>query len=115
MSFFFKLFKNTETIETPQPTVVDNFSETEGVLLVEDIFSIMGKGVVLSGKVLSGGITVGFSHPDGVEVRGIEQFNKGFNTAMQGDQVGVLINLKDKELAQIFVEENNNQVKFNKA
>ncbi|MFZ2190407.1 MAG: hypothetical protein WA057_02430 [Candidatus Magasanikiibacteriota bacterium] len=111
---FFKLFKNTETIETPEPSVVDNFTETEGVLLVDDIFSIMGKGVVLSGKILSGGIAVGFSHPDGVEVRGIEKFNKGFNSAVQDDQVGVLINLKDKELAEIFVEENNKQVKFGK-
>lgn len=112
MSFFGKLFKNTNTIETPQPSMVKNISETEGVLLVDDVFRISGRGIVLAGQVISGGLAVGFSHPDGIQIINIEKFNKEFGTARQGDQVGVLINLKDKELAEIFVENNNRQIRF---
>ena len=110
------LFKNTHTIKTPEPSIpVENFNFTEGVIKVDDIFSISGRGIVLAGKVLSGGLAVGFEADGEVVIKGIELFDKQKQFAVGGDQVGILINIGDKELVEIFLaEQNNNTIIFQK-
>ena len=66
---------------------------------VEDVFSITGRGTVITGRVESGSVTVGdivrLRRRDGrareVAVTGIEMFRKMLNTAKQGDNVGLLL------------------------
>jgi translation elongation factor EF-Tu-like GTPase len=68
-------------------------------LPVEDVFSIRGRGTVVTGRVESGtlrvGETVRQSRPDGstrdVTVTGIEMFRKVTDTANTGDNVGLLL------------------------
>lgn len=76
----------------------DNFG-----MYVEDIFIISGRGLVFTGRVLSGSIklndTMTFKYTDdrgipvitSVSVEGIEMFNKNLPDARAGDNVGILI------------------------
>lgn len=68
-------------------------------ITVEDVFTITGRGTVITGKVESGTVTVGdqvtLRRVDGstreVTVAGLEMFRKMLNTAEQGDNVGLLL------------------------
>ena len=68
-------------------------------ITVEDVFSITGRGTVVTGRVESGTVTVGdivrLKRTDGssrdVAVTGIEMFRKMTNTAKQGDNAGLLL------------------------
>ena len=119
MGLLKKLFKglnNTTTVETPQPGEVQKpetiqkseeaqvFSHQQGKLKVEDLFNISGKGTVLLGKVVEGGLVAGFTASGGITIEKIEKFNKTSSTAEQGENVGVLTNIKDKEMVEIFLE-----------
>lgn len=80
---------------------------TAGVLVVDDVFSITGRGTVVTGMVTSGMFTVGdnveVTGIDGSKVRsvvtGLEAFRKLMKTARQGDRVGML--LKDLSRQEI--------------
>lgn len=66
---------------------------------IEDVFSITGRGTVVTGKIASGTVTVGdtvFLHrkdgrQESVIVSGIELFRKLQNTASAGENVGILL------------------------
>jgi translation elongation factor EF-Tu-like GTPase len=68
-------------------------------LTVQDVFSIKGRGTVVTGRVESGILQVGDTlrqtRPDGsardVTVAGIEMFRKVTDTASAGDNVGLLL------------------------
>src|SRR5262249_9134484 len=69
-------------------------------LTIDDIFSIKGRGLVVTGKVDSGSIMVGqriqIASSDGSaqfqsQVRGLEMFHKQTQTAQAGDNVGILL------------------------
>ncbi len=68
-------------------------------LVVEDTFSITGRGTVIVGEVESGTVSVGdevmLKRIDGssrkVAVVGIEQFRKMTQKASAGDKVGILL------------------------
>lgn len=68
-------------------------------ITVEDVFTITGRGTVITGKVESGKIAVGdevtLQRVDGssrrVVIIGIEQFRKMMDTAVAGDNVGILL------------------------
>lgn len=68
-------------------------------MVVEDVFSITGRGTVVTGKIASGTLAVGdtvtLRRQDGssreVTVTGLEMFRKMLNTAAKGDNVGVLL------------------------
>ena len=68
-------------------------------LTVEDVFSITGRGTVVTGRVMAGTVTVGEQvlHSRAgqplaqVEVTGIEMFRKTVTTAKPGDNVGLLL------------------------
>lgn len=77
----------------------NDFNNGAGRLVVEDVFSITGRGTVVTGEVTSGTLTVG----DQVEIlranretirvtiAGIEAFRKVKHSARAGDNVGLLL------------------------
>lgn len=68
-------------------------------MTVEDVFSITGRGTVVTGRVESGSVALGdivrLGRMDGsgrdVAVTGIEMFRKMMDRAKQGDNVGLLL------------------------
>ena len=68
-------------------------------MTVEDVFSITGRGTVVTGRVESGSVALGdivrLGRMDGsgrdVAVTGIEMFRKMMDRAEQGDNVGLLL------------------------
>ena len=71
----------------------------------EDVFSITGRGTVITGRVSSGSIRVGDNVtilPSGVSttITGIEQFRKMLDYAQAGDNVGLLLRGVSKEDVQ---------------
>ncbi|TCC26487.1 EF-Tu/IF-2/RF-3 family GTPase [Kribbella speibonae] len=68
-------------------------------MTVEDVFSITGRGTVVTGRVQAGTVTVGeqvlLSRAGQpllqVEVTGVEMFRKTVQTAAAGDNVGLLL------------------------
>ena len=79
------------TATTPEAT--GTFAMT-----VEDVFSITGRGTVVTGRVTSGvvrvGMTVHVAHepePVSTEVTAIEMFRKKTDVARAGDNVGLLL------------------------
>ena len=73
-------------------------------ITVQDVFSITGRGTVITGQIESGSITVGdtvtLRRRDGssreVVVAGLEMFRKMLDTAKQGDNVGLLLRGVDR-------------------
>lgn len=74
-------------------------------LTVEDVFSITGRGTVITGRVSSGTIRVGDDVtilPNGISttITGIEQFRKSLDYAEAGDNVGLLLRGVSREDVQ---------------
>jgi translation elongation factor EF-Tu-like GTPase len=73
-------------------------------MTVQDVFSITGRGTVVTGRIEAGtiatGSTVRLTRHDGatrdVEVSGIEVFRKKLDAASAGDNVGLLLRGIDK-------------------
>lgn len=66
------------------------------VFQVEDVFTITGRGTVVTGKVLKGRVDINDMvtiKETGVStvITGIEQFRKTLNYAQEGDNAGLLI------------------------
>ncbi|XKT74698.1 MAG: elongation factor Tu [Patescibacteria group bacterium UBA2163] len=71
---------------------------------IEDIFSIEGRGTVVTGKVTRGKVTVGeeveivgIKDTSKTTVTGVEMFNKQLQEAMAGDNAGILLRGLKKE------------------
>lgn len=68
-------------------------------IMVQDVFSITGRGTVITGTVETGSVSVGDSvtlrRVDGsartVTVTGIEKFRQITDTAVKGENVGILL------------------------
>ena len=68
-------------------------------MTVQDVFSISGRGTVVTGRIEAGSVTVGapvrLSRVDGtvrdVRVDGVEAFRKRLETASAGENVGLLL------------------------
>ena len=65
-------------------------------LVVEDVFSITGRGTVITGRVSSGTVRVGdnvtiLTSGINTTVTGIEMFRKSLDYAEAGDNVGILL------------------------
>ena len=74
------------------------------VLDVEDVFSIRGRGTVVTGKVASGTVRIGdelvVDGPRGsirTKCKGVEMFRKLLDKAVAGDQVGLLLEGIEKD------------------
>jgi elongation factor Tu len=97
MSLFSKIFKKTTQNPKP-PKQIDQYKQ--GTFQVDDIFSITGRGMILVGKVLQGGLHIDFeSEKDNqiIKIKGIESHNKQQKMAKGGNMAGLLVdeNLKD--------------------
>jgi len=74
-------------------------------MTVEDVFSIRGRGTVVTGQIESGTLKVGdeitLSRPGAANrsavVAGIEQFRKQLTEAQAGDNIGVLLRGLEKK------------------
>ena len=74
-------------------------------MTVEDVFSIKGRGTVVTGKVESGSVslnnTVEIQRTDGTVLQtvvdGVEKFNRTLQHAEAGDNVGILLRNVGKE------------------
>ena len=65
-------------------------------MTVEDVFTITGRGTVVTGRIQSGRIAINESvtiRETGIvtQIAGIEQFRKTLDTAQEGDNVGLLL------------------------
>ncbi|QBY87822.1 elongation factor Tu [Mesomycoplasma hyopneumoniae] len=85
------------------------------LMAVEDVFTITGRGTVATGKVERGQVKlneeveiVGYrEQPKKTVITGIEMFNKNLQTAMAGDNAGVLlrgVDRKDIERGQVIAK-----------
>lgn len=77
-------------------------------MYVQDVFTIAGRGTVLTGKISFGQVRVGdtikLNNSIECKVKGIEIFRKSLDTAKSGDDVGLLVDISRKDVpAQAFV------------
>ena len=107
MGIFSKLFNlNVKTIEEEQgvnqeikPQTPQISSDCSFAMMVEDVFSITGRGTVVTGKISKGTVTVGDTvmfNGIATTVNGIEMFRKTLDTASEGDNVGILLDKIDR-------------------
>jgi len=98
-----KVLDLAEALDTYIPVPV---RETDKPFLmpIEDIFSIEGRGTVVTGKIERGIIKVGetieivgLKDTTSTTVTGIEMFNKQLNEGMAGDNAGILLRSAKKE------------------
>jgi elongation factor Tu len=68
------------------------------LMAIEDVFSIEGRGTVVTGRIERGVIKVGekvkilgLREPQDTTVTGVEMFNKTLDSGMAGDNVGLLL------------------------
>ena len=88
---------NNQNITVNPP--VNSSSQSLFNMLVEDVFSIVGRGTVVTGRIQLGSVSVGetvvLQRVNGstrnVTVVGIEQFRHRLNSAQAGDNVGLLL------------------------
>ncbi len=89
-----------ELMKTVDEYIPDPVRDTDKPFLmpIEDVFSIKGRGTVVTGRVESGTLKVndeveivGLKEPQKTVVTGIEMFRKMLDEAQAGDNVGVLL------------------------
>ena len=85
---------DVQSVQPVQTGPISNSGSFE--LIVEDVFSITGRGTVVTGRVSKGNIRIGdevMISPSGVRtvITGIEQFRKMLDYAQEGDNVGLLL------------------------
>ena len=100
MGLFDKLFNREMKDKTPQtPTNTSDTRPTNSNgnfhFIVEDVFTITGRGTVVTGKVDSGEIHIGdtvlINGSRSTEATGIEMFRKTLDYAQTGDVCGILL------------------------
>jgi elongation factor Tu len=95
----------------PQP---DRDLDKPFLMPVEDVFSIKGRGTVVTGRIASGIVHVGddveiigFEKPHETTVTGVEMFRKQLDEGQAGDNVGLLlrgIKQEDVQRGQVVAE-----------
>lgn len=79
----------------PQPTQVVTPPTGDFYFVVEDVFTITGRGTVVTGRVQSGDLkvneTVRINGTRETEVAGIEMFRRTLDYAVAGDNCGILL------------------------
>jgi elongation factor Tu len=98
-----KVLELINTVDTYIPNPVRDLDKAF-LMPVEDIFSIEGRGTVVTGKIERGIIKVGdevevigLKDPQKTTVTGIEMFNKSLDRGEAGDNAGILIRGLKKE------------------
>lgn len=93
--------QSIQMAQSSTPTAMDNLMNSAcSIMLCEDTFEIMGRGVVATGKVFKGSFKLFdevliVSGPQGKpilsKVTGLEQFSKIIDTANEGEKVGMFL------------------------
>lgn len=98
-----KIFELINTLESYVPDPVRD-TDKPFLMPIEDIFSIEGRGTVVTGKIERGIVkvgeeveVVGLKPLQKTTVTGIEMFNKQLNEGMAGDNAGILLRGLKKE------------------
>ena len=98
-----KILELTDALDTYIPIPVRDVTKPF-LMPVEDIFSIEGRGTVVTGKIERGIVKVGeeveivgIKPTQKSTVTGIEMFNKNLQEGMAGDNAGVLLRGLKKE------------------
>ncbi len=98
-----KVLELVNTLDSYIPMPVRD-TDKPFLMPVEDIFSIEGRGTVVTGKIERGIIKVGeeveiigLKDAQKTTVTGIEMFNKSLNEGMAGDNAGILVRGLKKE------------------
>ena len=102
MGIFKKLF-NLDVKEESEQYVNNNSEKFE--MIVEDIFSILGRGIVVTGKIISGSIKINdeikINNSISAKVKDIEMFRKKLDEAKAGDNVGLILeNIEKNQINQ---------------
>ena len=89
----------------PVPMQVDEYGNAVGEFLIEDVFTISGRGTVVTGRVVSGSFAVGESvkiPQIGINttITGIEMFRKTLDHIVAGDNAGLLLSSVNKDQVQ---------------
>ncbi len=97
------ILKLMEAVDTWIPTPVRDLDKPF-LMPVEDIFSIEGRGTVVTGKIERGIVKVGeeiqiigLKDPIKTTVTGVEMFNKSLEQGQAGDNAGILLRGVKKE------------------
>ncbi|HIP41380.1 MAG TPA: elongation factor Tu [Campylobacterales bacterium] len=101
-----KIFELMEAVDTYIPDPVRE-TDKDFLMPIEDIFTIQGRGTVVTGKIDRGQVCIG----DAVEivgirdnqkttVTGVEMFRKEMDCGLAGDNCGVLIRGIDKDAVE---------------
>jgi len=92
-----KVFELIKTLDTYIPTPVRELDKPF-LMPIEDIFSIEGRGTVVTGKIERGQVKVGeeveiigLKEAQKTTVTGIEMFNKQLQEGQAGDNAGILL------------------------
>ncbi|MBU0660879.1 hypothetical protein KKG22_01715 [Patescibacteria group bacterium] len=102
MSLLSKLFGRSDnhttnknrSHHTQQHTQPQHFMHSTGTIQVDNIFKIKSLGTILTGKVISGGVAVGFTanhNGQPIVINRIETFNKQEKSVETGESAGFLI------------------------
>ncbi len=98
-----KIIELTDALDTYIP-VPERDTSKPFLMPIEDIFSIEGRGTVVTGKIERGIIKVGedvevigIKDTQKTTVTGIEMFNKSLGEGMAGDNAGILVRGLKKE------------------
>jgi len=101
-----KIYKLMDEVDAyiPEPK---RETDKDFLMAIEDIFTIQGRGTVVTGKVDQGQVCVGdeveivgLKDTQKTTVTGVEMFRKEMDCGMAGDNCGVLIRGIDKEAVQ---------------
>ena len=95
---FIKKILGFDTYDRPaaqvEPPKKTGTSQDAFKMVAEDIFSIAGRGIVVTGMISSGSVSVGdevqLSSGGQASVSGIESFNQTKDNAQAGENVGLL-------------------------
>ncbi len=98
-----KVLELADALDTYIP-VPERETDKPFLMPIEDIFSIEGRGTVVTGKIERGIVKVGetieivgLKDTTSTTVTGIEMFNKQLNEGMAGDNAGILLRSAKKE------------------
>jgi elongation factor Tu len=104
MGFWTRLFGRTE-LDSTVTDYVATVPSGPFRMVIEDVFSIIGRGTVFTGTVETGSVSVGDSvglrRADGsrveMKVRGLEAFQKTMTSAGPGEHIGVQVDAIPRE------------------
>ena len=108
-----KILELMQTVDDNVPEPVRDLDKPF-LMPIEDVFTITGRGTVVTGKVERGALNVnseveivGIRNPQKTTVTGIETFHKSMDQAQAGDNTGLLlrgIKREDVERGQVVVK-----------